>query len=526
MEKFVEEPTREALTSLKKNELVDVAKHYKIEVVESARKAEIKKLILDYLIKEDLIEEGEASGDAANALELKRLEYQERERERENQIRIKELELKEKELSTQLKLRELEAGPKEASGPPRTDKSADFDISKQIRFVPVFQETEVDKYFTHFEKIAKSLAWPEEVWTLLLQSVLVGKAREVYSTLTVEQCADYAVVRQAVLKAYELVPEAYRQKFRNSIKQDSQTYLEFARQKEALFDRWCAAKTVEKDFTKLRQLVLVEEFKKCLHSDVKMYLDEQKADEYFLTHKRSFEKDEVKGASHLGNKQPDRSFPPNRSTSRAGGQGRGEGRDQRGRVPGGPICFYCKRKGHVMSECWSLERKERNKTKSDLIVQKAELAPTVNKSPQSNVSEYQPFISQGLVSLVGEENKAKPICVLRDTGTSQSLILEGILPLSDQSYTSNNVLIQGVGLGVISVPLHIVNLHTSLVSGPAMVGVRPTLPVQGVSFILGNDLAGERVMAEPCVFHKPQISEDSGDSDMQIPGIFPSCAVT
>ena len=270
MEEFIEEPTREALALLKKKELLDVAKHYKIEVVESARKAEIKKLIVDHLIEEDLIDEGEAT----NALELKRLEYQKRERERESQIRLKELELKEKELSIQLKLRELEAGPKEARMTPRVDKSADFDISKQIRFVPEFQETEVDKYFTHFEKIAKSLAWPEDVWTLLLQSVLLGKAREVYSVLTVEQCSNYGVVRQAILKTYELVPEAYRQKFKNSTKQDSQTYIEFARQKEALFDWWCVAKTVEKDFNKLKQLVLVEEFKKCLHSDVKMYLDE------------------------------------------------------------------------------------------------------------------------------------------------------------------------------------------------------------------------------------------------------------
>ena len=116
--------------------------------------------------------------------------------------------------------------------------------------------------------------------------------------------------------------------------------------------------------------------------------------------------------------------------------------------------------------------------------------------------------------------------MLRDTGASQSLLLEGILPLSDQSYTGSDVLIQGVGLGVISVPLHVVNLYTDLVSGPAMVGIRPTLPVQGVSFILGNDLAGERVMAEPCVSNKPQINEASEDNGMPIPDIFPACAVT
>ena len=59
-----------------------------------------------------------------------------------------------------------------------------------------------------------------------------------------------------------------------------------------------------------------------------------------------------------------------------------------------------------------------------------------------------------------------------------------------------------------------------------MVGVRSTVPVQGVSFILGNDLAGNQVMAEPCVSRKPQIGGDPCDSDLQIPDVFPSCAVT
>ena len=123
----------------------------------------------------------------------------------------------------------------------------------------------------------------------------MGKAREIYSTLPVEKSAQYEEVWQAILKAYKLVPEAYRQKIRNCKKQDSQTYVEFAREKEVLFDRWCAAKQVDNDYNKLRQLILIEEFKKCLQNDVKMYLDEQKADglyhaavladDYSLTHK-------------------------------------------------------------------------------------------------------------------------------------------------------------------------------------------------------------------------------------------------
>ena len=42
------------------------------------------------------------------------------------------------------------------------------------------------------------------------------------------------MVKNAFLKAYELVPEAYRQLFRGLSKSDKQTYVEFAKEKETL----------------------------------------------------------------------------------------------------------------------------------------------------------------------------------------------------------------------------------------------------------------------------------------------------
>ena len=44
---------------------------------------------------------------------------------------------------------------------------------------------------------------------------MVGKAQEIYGSLSVEQSSNYEHVKETILKVYELVPEAYRQKFRN-----------------------------------------------------------------------------------------------------------------------------------------------------------------------------------------------------------------------------------------------------------------------------------------------------------------------
>ena len=78
-------------------------------------------------------------------------------------------------------------------------------------------------------------------------------------------------------------------------KENEQTHVEFAKQ---LFDRWCSSNKIGSDHEKLRQLMLVEEFKRCINSDIKSFLDEKQvetleaaarlADDYALTHTVSF----------------------------------------------------------------------------------------------------------------------------------------------------------------------------------------------------------------------------------------------
>ena len=77
-----------------------------------------------------------------------------------------------------------------------------------------------------------------------------------------------------------------------------------------------------------------------------------------------------------------------------------------------------------------------------------------------------------------------PIKILRDTGASTSQLVEGVLPLSDQLATGDYVLIHGVELGFVRVLLHKVFLQSDLVSGSVIVGVCPTLPVDGVNLLL------------------------------------------
>ena len=215
-----------------------------VEEKPSAETAEIVRLKLDFEREERRL----ACEEAQRAREVAEAEAQ-KAREATRDLRLAELkearELCELELKAEqekaLLAAEIEA-KKEAAAREHelkmgslgkqspSDKASVFDPARNIRLVPPFQEKEVDKYFAHFEKVADSFNWPKESW-VLLQSVLVGKAQEIYGSLSVEQSSNYEHVKESILKAYELVPEAYRQKFRNYLKYDSKTHVEFARER-------------------------------------------------------------------------------------------------------------------------------------------------------------------------------------------------------------------------------------------------------------------------------------------------------
>uniref|UniRef100_UPI0035900FA8 uncharacterized protein n=1 Tax=Myxine glutinosa TaxID=7769 RepID=UPI0035900FA8 len=491
------------------------------ERAEEERKAEERR-------EEKQAEERRVERELQERLEGRKAEESRAARDLEAEERKAERELKERdmELQQEIKLKELELMRERGEGPPlltgSTPSQNTWDVGRHVRLVPPFSEKEVAKFFPHFEKVARQLNWPEEAWTILVQSVLVGKAQEIYSALPMDQCADYEVLKKHILKAYELVPEAYRQKFRNARKRESETHVEFARVKENMFDRWCESKGVGKDFETLRDLILVEEFQQCVHEDIKVYLQEKKvpklwdaatmADDYALTHRIGVHKPNSSPRLQQGSygtpgaendntwRRPREDYgdnadtPPVRNQRAAGPRQTyfSGGLRQTTSFSSGPTCAFCKKPGHLMSSCYLMKREDPERSPTSTT---PNAMANVRNRPQKS---YQPFIYEGLVSLKGDLTNPRPVRVLRDTGAHQSLMLEGILPLSKSTATGDSVRLQGIG-GCVSAPLHVIHLESDLMSGPVTVGLQATLPVEGVSVIIGNDLAGGKIYGNPRV---------------------------
>lgn len=392
-----------------------------------------------------------------------------------------------------------------------------FDVAKNIALVPCFREKEVEAYFQAFERIATALKWPNEVWALMLQCKLTGKAQEVCASLSVEDSIQYEAMKAAILRAYELVPEHYRQRFRTTKKSASQTYVEFSREKGILFDRWVKACKVT-DLNSLRELMLIEEFKNCVPERTALYLNEQKvstvqqaavlADEYALMHKTVFKRT---GENVLSGHENEK-IPENKMWASSSLKSRKE-------------CRYCHNLGHIMSECCTLQRKQERQ--ESMQPRGSVLVKTL---PFSFIPEpdpcFKPFVFDGFVSLNEGDGGRKSVRILRDTGGSQSFILADALDFCDSTACETSTIIQGIEMGYVTVPLHRVWVTSELASGCFEVAVRASLPVKGIDFIMGNDIAGGKVMPVVQVTNLPSYEKQLDLCAENFPEVFPSVVTT
>ncbi len=253
-EEFVANPTLKQLDLCRKVDLCFVANYFSISVSNTLVKSEMKEAVVSGLVQKGVLSlvAGETSSDvqvevtdkaehadvvtplftlprllplsvesssssrddARLKVRLVRLQLDREERERDFQLR-RELELKRLEAETALKMRGLElqarAAPSSVSPEIRSSSNTTFDVSKNIALVPAFRESEVEGYFSAFERIAVALHWPRDVWAILFQCKLTGKAQEACAALSVEDSLCFDQVKSAVLRVYELVPEACKE---------------------------------------------------------------------------------------------------------------------------------------------------------------------------------------------------------------------------------------------------------------------------------------------------------------------------
>ena len=138
---------------------------------------------------------------------------------------------------------------------------------------------------------------------------------------------------------------------------------------------------------------------------------------------------------------------------------------------------------------------------------------------------YEPFFSDGFVSLNSDYAQSTPIKISRDTGASQSFNLADTLPFSEKTSSGTSVLILGVECGFVNVSLHNIYLSSDLVIS-LVLSVFDFFTVYRCQLLLGNDLAGDKVVVNPLLAIIPCTDQPPDLIEQEIPDLYPSCALT
>ncbi|XP_006811999.1 uncharacterized protein LOC102803869, partial [Saccoglossus kowalevskii] len=209
-----------------------------------------------------------------------------------------------------------------------------------------------------FELYATAQNWDKITeWDTNLGALLEGEALFEYSTLSLEDASHYDKVKRAVLAAYHLTGEGFRQKFRNIRPIQNETGTKFVTRLDNYLQRWLKIEQVN-DFKQLQDIILREQFVQCCTKDHATFLKERKptsikemakyADRYVEAHggwhPGHFKGTSFKAKSHSHQKGVDKPKPPQSDKATPS-------KSYVNQNKGNYNCYICNKRGHFARDC-------------------------------------------------------------------------------------------------------------------------------------------------------------------------------
>ena len=159
IENFLKEPSMEKLERLRKSERVKIGEKFELNVQNTMRKHELVRKIAEHMVDENVFEEAaleelptEIIRMTPEQIELEKIKIQ-----AQMELQRNKMELEKAKIQQETRLREVDLAISRREG-----SHDSFEVTKQARLVPKFEEANVDEYFAHFERTALNLGWPRE----------------------------------------------------------------------------------------------------------------------------------------------------------------------------------------------------------------------------------------------------------------------------------------------------------------------------------------------------------------------------
>ena len=348
--------------------------------------------------------------------------------------------------------------------------------AEPIKLTRLTDADDIESYLTTFERIMAANEVSRERWSFQLAPHLTRKAQQAYAALPPEDAKTYDMVKEAILRRYDINEETYRQRFRKLRPKEGEPPQELITRLKDLATRWARE---SKSREELLDLIVREQFLAILPEDARIAVIERQP-------KDSEEAGRVAGAylqarSMSISRRGQKNNPPTNECPRCGKHGhwardcpksRGQSSNTAGQqtasdprqtlrssgAQGRDIsavkCFNCNEKGHYASSC---SRRSMYCGQPEGEADRARRSGTINGTYCTDI--------------------------LVDTGTTQTLVHSGLVTNDD--ILDGEVTIRCAHGDTSSYPLAAVKINIGGKDIITTAGVSSTLPA---SALLGWDV--------------------------------------
>ena len=280
---------------------------------------------------------------------------------------------------------------------------------KEPKLHPLSKDNDIEHFLATFERVAATCRWPESTWAIRLIPLLTGKARSAFVSMEMAETGDYALVKEAILKKFNISPETYRLKFRTAEILPDETPKELYVRLKELFIKW--VRPEKHSVQEITEIIILEQYMDMLGTEMAIWIREHDP----KTAEEAARWAEVFQSARLGTRGPGTSqWSSARSKSSGGGESRGQSyvRSTSTRWPDNSRqdlqCYYCGKRGHTKPNCQARKIQD----------------TSICYTPRPHTPHIPNIIGHTVQVLVnGESAKA-----LVDTGSSQTLVHESLMP--------------------------------------------------------------------------------------------------
>ncbi|XP_063586494.1 uncharacterized protein LOC134763893 [Penaeus indicus] len=263
--------------------------------------------------------------------------------------------------------------------------------------MPKFDDSkdDIDDYLRRFEKLACLQGWNSQNFHVYLGSLLGGKALKIYVSLPDDVLVNYELLKDALLKGYNVDVDSYRKKFKESKVGENETYVQLMSRLIRYLDNWLTMSDVTKNYEELFDFLVRDQMLSNCPFELRVFLKErvfettldmaQAADRFRSAHK-----------STKIRKMPIKEDPDTKNGTKSG-------------VRDKIVCHHCSKPGHIRPSC------------PDLMLGKSKSSQRVNFVFDSDLSPNNSIMCEGMLY-------NRPVHVLFDSGCSSIIVKESLIP--------------------------------------------------------------------------------------------------